>query len=83
MKVVDGDIERNWLMADLSDFVVTAHLRDRGWEAEIRRKDGKEMRVEGTTKLVFTTMLAPSSSEAIGLAYQAIDSNEASIAGWI
>jgi len=41
------------------------------------------MRVEGTTKAVFTTMLAPSSSEAIGLAYQAIDSNEISVAGWI
>ena len=53
------------------------------WEAEIRRKDGKEMRVEGTTKAVFTTMLAPSSSEAIGLAYQAIDGNKISVAGWI
>jgi hypothetical protein len=52
-------------MADLSDFVVTAHLRDRGWEAEIRRKDGKEMRVEGATKLTFTTMMAQSSGEAI------------------
>jgi hypothetical protein len=68
-------------MINLSDYVVTAHLRKHGWEADIRRKDGKEMRVEGTTKLVFTTMLARSSSEAIGLAYQAIDSNE--IAGWI
>jgi hypothetical protein len=70
-------------MADLCDFVVTAHLRDRGWEAEIRRRDGKEMRIEGATKLVFTTMLAPSSSEAIGLAYQAIDSNKISRAGWV
>ena len=71
-------------MTNLSEYVVTAHLREAGkWEAKIRRKDGKEMRVEGTTKLVFTTMLVPSSSEAIGLAYQAIDSNEASIAGWI
>jgi hypothetical protein len=83
MKVVDGDIERNCLMADLSDFIVTAHLRDRGWEAEIRRKDGQEMRVEGTNKAVFTTVLAPSSSEAIGLAYQAIDSNKISRAGWV
>jgi hypothetical protein len=71
-------------MTNLSDYVVTARLREMGkWEAEIRRKDGKEMRVEGTTKLVFTTMLAPSSSEAIGLAYQAIDSNKIATAGWI
>lgn len=63
-------------MADLSDFVVTAHLRDRGWEAEVRRRDGKEMRVEGATKLTFTTMFAQSSSEAIELAYQAIDTNK-------
>jgi hypothetical protein len=50
-------------MTNLSDYVVAAHLREAGkWEAEIRRKDGKEMRVEGTTKLVFTTMLAPSSA---------------------
>jgi hypothetical protein len=58
-----GDIERNWLMADLSDFVVTARLRDRGWEVEIRRRDGKEMRVEGATKLTFTTMMAQSSAK--------------------
>jgi len=83
MKVVDGDIERNWLMADLSDFVVTAHLRDRGWEAEIRRRDGKEMRVEGATKLTFTTMMAQSSGEAIELAYQAINADKALPAGWI
>jgi hypothetical protein len=83
MKVVDGDIERNWLMADLSDFVVTAHLRDRGWEAEIRRRDGKEMRVEGATKLTFTTMMAQSSGEAIELAYQAINSDKVLPAGWI
>ena len=83
MKVVDGDIERNWLMADLSDFVVTAHLRDRGWEAEIRRKDGKEMRVEGATKLTFTTMMAQSSGEAIELAYQAINADKVLPAGWI
>jgi hypothetical protein len=71
-------------MANLSDYLVTARLREAGkWQAEIRRKDGKEMRVNGATRAVFTTMLAPSSSEAIGLAYQAIDSNEASIAGWI
>jgi hypothetical protein len=72
-------------MTNLSDYVVTARLREAGkWEAEIRRKDGKEMRVEGTTKLVFTTtMLVPSSGEAIGLAYQAIDSNKISVAGWI
>jgi hypothetical protein len=83
MKVVDGDIERNWLMADLSDFVVTAHLRDRGWEAEIRRRDGKEMRVEGATKLTFTTMMAQSSGEAIELAYQAINADKVLPAGWI
>jgi hypothetical protein len=70
-------------MTDLSDYVVTAHLRAQGWEAEIRRRDGKAMRIEGTTKLVFTTMLSPSSSEAIGLAYQAIDSNRISRAGWV
>ena len=71
-------------MTNLSDYVVTARLREMGkWEAEIRRKDGREMRVEGTTKLVFTTMLASSSSEAIGLAYQAIDSNKIATAGWI
>jgi hypothetical protein len=68
---------------NLSDYVVTARLREHGWEAEIRRKDGKEMRVEGTTKLVFTTTLVPSSSEAIGLAYQAIDSNKILPAGCI
>jgi hypothetical protein len=83
MKVVDGDIERNWLMADLSDFVVTAHLRDRGWEAELRRRDGKEMRVEGATKLTFTTMMAQSSGEAIELAYQAINADKVLPAGWI
>jgi hypothetical protein len=83
MKVVDGDIERNWLMADLSDFVVTAHLRDRGWEAEIRRRDGKEMRVEGATKLTFTTMMAQSSGEAIELAYQAINGDKVLPAGWM
>ena len=83
MKVVDGDIERNCLMADLSDFIVTAHLRDRGWEAEIRRRDGKEMRVEGATKLTFTTMMAQSSSEAIELAYQAINADKVLPAGWI
>jgi hypothetical protein len=71
-------------MTNLSDYVVAAHLREAGkWEAEIRRKDGKEMRVEGTTKLVFTTMMAQSSGEAIGLAYQAIDSNKILPAGWI
>ena len=71
-------------MTNLSEYVVTARLREAGkWRAEVRRKDGKEMRVEGTTKLVFTTMPVPSSSEAIGLAYQAIDSNEISVAGWI
>jgi hypothetical protein len=38
------------VMTNLSEYVVTAHLREAGkWEAEIRRKDGKEMRVEGTT----------------------------------
>jgi hypothetical protein len=70
-------------MTDLHDYIVTAHLRARGWEAEVRRRDGREMRIEGITKLVFTTMLAPSSSEAIGLAYQAIDSNAISSAGWV
>jgi len=71
-------------MTNLSDYVVTAYLRETGkWQAEIRRKDGKEIRVEGTTKLVFTIMLVPSSSEAIGLAYRAIDSHEISPAGWI
>jgi hypothetical protein len=70
-------------MADLSDFIVTAHLRDRGWEAEIRRRDGKEMRVEDVTKLTFTTMMAQSSGEAIELAYQAINADKALLAGWI
>jgi hypothetical protein len=71
-------------MTNLSDYVVTAHLRDAGkWQAEIRRKDGKEMRVEGATKLIFTTMLAQSSSEAIELAYQAVDTNKILPAGWI
>jgi hypothetical protein len=71
-------------MTNLSDYVVTAHLREAGkWEAEIRRKDGKEMRVEGATKLAFTTMLAPSSSEAIGLAYQAINADKVLPTGWI
>jgi hypothetical protein len=70
-------------MADLHDYVVTAHLRAQGWEAEIRRRDGKEMRVEGATKLTFTTMLAQSSGEAIELAYQAIDANKILPAGWI
>jgi hypothetical protein len=78
-----GDIERNRLMADLSDFVVTAHLRDRGWEAEIRRRDGKEMRVEGTAKLTFTTMMVQSSSEAIELAYQAINVDKVLPVGWV
>ncbi|MGA8613840.1 MAG: hypothetical protein WB760_19635 [Xanthobacteraceae bacterium] len=41
------------------------------------------MRVEGTAKLVFTTTLAQSSGAALELAYQAIDSNEISVAGWI
>jgi hypothetical protein len=70
-------------MTNLSDYVVTAHLRERGWEADVRRKDGKEMRVDGTTKLTFTTILAPSSGEAIRLAYQAIDTNKILPAGWI
>ena len=26
-------------MADLHDYVVTAHLRAQGWEAEIRRRE--------------------------------------------
>jgi len=59
-------------MADLHDYVVTARLRAQGWQAEIRRRDGKEMRVEGDTKLTFTTKLVPSSGEAIELAYEAI-----------
>jgi hypothetical protein len=41
------------------------------------------MRVESATKLVFTTMLAPSSTEAIGLAYQAINADKVLPTGWI
>jgi hypothetical protein len=70
-------------MADLSDFVVTARLRDRGWEVEIRRRDGKEMRVEGATKLTFTTMLAQSSGEAIEMAYKAINADKVLPVGWV
>jgi hypothetical protein len=55
----------------------------RGWKTEIRRRDGKEMRVGGATKLTFTTMMAQSSGEAIELAYQAINADKVLPAGWI
>jgi hypothetical protein len=41
------------------------------------------MRVEGATKLTFTTMMAQSSGEAIELAYQAINADKVLPAGWV
>ena len=71
-------------MANLDDYVITTFERERGkWQAELRRKDGKEMRVRGTTMLVFTTQFASSPGEAMKLAQQAIiDNNTISPAGW-
>jgi nitrogen fixation protein FixH len=71
-------------VANSGDYVVSTHERGPGkWQGEIRRRDGGQMQVEGTRKRVFTTALAKSSGEAMELAYQAIDSNEISLAGWI
>jgi hypothetical protein len=69
-------------MAKLDDYVITTVERERGkWQAEIRRKDGGEMRLQGTTMLVFTTMFATSPGESMKLAQQAIDTNRISPAG--
>jgi hypothetical protein len=41
------------------------------------------MQLQGTTKVVFTTAFAQSSGEAMRLAYQALDTDKISPAGWI
>jgi hypothetical protein len=70
-------------MANLDDYVITTVEKEPGkWQGELRRKDGREMRIQGTTMLVFTTMFASSSGEAMRLAAQAIESNSISPAGW-
>jgi hypothetical protein len=69
-------------MANSYDYVVTTYEIEAGkWQGEIRRRDGREMQVEGTPKAVFTTALAQSSGQAMMLAYQALDTNRISPAG--
>jgi hypothetical protein len=71
------------VMGNLNDYTITAVEKEPGkWQGELRRKDGKEMRVHGTTMRVFTTMLASSAGEAMRLAEQAIESNSISPKGW-
>lgn len=75
---------RELAVANPDDYVVTTYELEPGkWQGEIRRRDGREMQVHGTRKVVFKTALAQSSGAALELAYQAIDSNEISVAGCI
>jgi hypothetical protein len=71
-------------MSEYGEFVISAVEIESGkWQAEIRRRDGKEMRVGATTMAVFKTMNAPTAGEAMKLAKQAIDANTISrSAGW-
>jgi hypothetical protein len=70
-------------MANSADYVVTTYEIEPGkWQGEIRRRDGGEMQVEDIRRVVFTTALAQSSGEAMMLAYQALDTNKISPAGW-
>ena len=50
------------------------------WQAHIRRRDRKDLSVEGTTLPVFTTMHADSENEAIRIAKEAIDTRKISAA---
>jgi hypothetical protein len=66
---------------EYKEYLISEFVNDKGqWQAHIRRRDGKDISVEGTTHPVFTTMHADSENEAIRIAKEAIDTHKISAA---
>ena len=66
---------------EYKDYIITEFVNDKGqWQARIRRKDGKHIRVQGTTVVEFNTHHASSEIEATRIAREAIDSKMLSLA---
>jgi hypothetical protein len=76
-----SDAKREERSMDYKEYLITEIVNDKGqWQAHIRRRDGKQMSVEGATLPVFTTMHADSENEAIRIAKEAIDTRKISAA---
>jgi len=59
---------------EYGDYIITEFVNDKGqWQARIRRRDGKHIRVQGTTVVEFNTRHASSEIEATRIAKEAID----------
>jgi hypothetical protein len=66
---------------EYGDYDISEFVNDKGqWQARIRRRDGKHMRVQGTTVVEFNTRHASSEIEATRIAKETIDSKMLSVA---
>jgi hypothetical protein len=66
---------------EYKDYIITEFVNDKGQsQARVRRKDGKHIRVQGTTVVEFSTHHADSEIEATRIAREAIDSKMLSLA---
>jgi hypothetical protein len=66
---------------EYKDYIITELVNDKGqWQAEVRRRDGGHLRVQGTTLPRFMTPHADSENEAVRIAKEAIDNRMISAA---
>jgi hypothetical protein len=57
-------------------YSISTRVVEDHWVADIRRIDGKDFIVDGTTRPMFTTLRAVTSDDAEELAFQAIDGGQ-------
>lgn len=66
---------------EYKEYIITEFVNERGqWQAEVRRTDGKHIRVQGTMVPAFKTQHASTENEAIRIAKEAIDTGKLSAA---